>query len=777
MWNDATLSPHGDPEESSATARLGNPGRELRLISRPRLPAAMATRSNLNVVHGPPGIGKTVLLRQWQEQFRDAGHGVACVDAARIDHTPEAFWREVLRSVDPAMVSVDADAPIAQTEFVQALDRTAGNVFILVDNVRDADDFVAQVGIHDVIAASPRVRTVIAARVVSPDLAGASLIGPESLCFIDDEVRRLFELRRVMMSAPGREKFAGALQGWPGLLDVAASALGSGSQGTPFDAAIQAAIDYLAIVMRSDLNPSPVTPFMQSAVPAACLHYAIDIRDWDLATRVITRSWANLCGWHKSLLFKALYAVPRAEIDKKPDTIVVFRLLTSDHPGDEDDIPLPADQDELLRLLETGHRTEVLVQAYTAVTWYRRGRRFGELGDVCDRALVILDAARRDSNPAGHTELALGYLHVGFSHVLLGEFDKAERELKYATRYASVEDSSPVIATASGLLALACAFVGRVDEASHWLHLEEAQSVTGSLTELIRNNAKTARLLVSMENLDNDATLRDYEDLDDPLGEFETWPFIAHALSEWHRIYGDPHANLDMVRLLRAAHGDIDSAGGITPVLLAVIETEALLALGHLGIAKKTIATVDHAYADHVKGRLLIQDGDAAGALALMDVTRWFNRPSGPSLRVERLLVIFMAQDALRNRKAAAEALRQAIAVSEVAGNFRHYARVPMHLLASYADDVPRAQVVIDIVDRSGARVPDEAEFPSSPLSTREVQVIQSLSLNLTYARVAEHLLVSTSTVKTHVARIHKKLGTRERGELLQVAATRGILG
>jgi len=736
----------------------------------------MATRAPLNVVHGPRGIGKTVLLTQWQEQFRAAGHGVVWIDATLVDDTPDAFWREVLRGLDPGKLPVDVDAVQPQAEFVLALAKSTGNILILVDGVRHADDYIDDVGLYEVIASSPRFRIVIASRTVSPDLVGASVIGPESLCFTDDEVRRVLELKGVTVSTPSRKKLAGALRGWPGLIGIAASMLGTGTTDTSFDSAIQAAIDYLSVAMRSDIDPSPVTPFMQSAVPAACLHYAIDIRDWNLATEVVTRSWVNLSSWHKPLLFKAIHTIPRDEIDKNPATRIVFRFLTNSHPNDEDDIPLPAEHEQLLGFLHGGNHLDALVQTYTAVNWYRRGQRFGELSEICDRALIVLDAARQEANPDGRTELALGYLHVGVAHVMLGEFDKAERELKYAARFASADEFSPVVAAAAGFLALTCAFVGRVDDATHWLNMEAEQSVTGSLTPIIRTSAKTARLLVAMENLDKEATMRAYEDLDDPLAECESWPYIAYAVSEWHRIYGDPHANLEMVRMLRSMHRGAGAGVGITPVVLAVMETNALVALGHLEIAKKSIAGVDDVFADHVHGRLLIEDGDPAGALALMDVNRWFEQPSGPSVRVERLLVVFMAHDALRNRRGAAEALRQAIAVSEVAGNFRPYVHVPRSLFTSYAEDVPQVRAVLDITDRSGARIPAAVESPKSLLSTREIDVIKSLSLNPTYARVAEHLFVSTSTVKTHVTSIHKKLGTRERSDLLRVAANLGIL-
>lgn len=774
MWNSRTLFPHGDAEDSPTSARLSTGVHEVTAISRPRLPAAMATRAPLNVVHGPPGIGKTVLLSQWEEQFREAGHEVIWIDAALIEENANGFWREVLRGVDPAKLSVAVDAPKPQAEFALALAKSTGNVLILVDDVRHADDYIDNVGLREVIASSPRFRIVIAARTTSSDLMGASILGPEELCFSGDEVRRVLELKGVQMSAASREKLASVLRGWPGLIDIAATALGGGGHSNAsFDSAIQAAVDYLAVAMRSDVDPAPVTPFMQAAVPATCLNYAVDIQDWALATAVITQSWAHLSGWHKPLLFRALYTIPRAEMDKNADTRMVFRFLTNNHPTDEDEIPLPAEHDQLLGTLYEDNRTKTLVRTYTAVNWYRRGRRFGELSEVCDRALVILDAARRDAHPDGRNELALGYLHVGVAHVLLGEFGKAERELKYATRLAGADAFSPMVAAAAGFLALICAFDGGVDDATHWLKLEAEQSVTGSLD---RSSAKTARLLVAMENLDREATMHECEELDDPLAELESWPFIAYALSEWHRIYGDPHSNLETVRMRRSLHGDSEVAGGITPVLLAVIETNALLALGHLEIAKKAIAGVDHVFADHVKSQLLIKDGDPAGALALMDVNRWFERPSGPSIRVERLLVVFMAHDALRNRRAAAEALRQAIAVSDVAGNFRAYVHVARQLLASYTDEVPRVKAVLDIVDRSGARVEAKLESPKTLLSSREVEVIRSLSLNPTYARVAEDLFVSTSTVKTHVATIHKKFGTRERAELLRMAANLGIL-
>ena len=109
MWNSSVLFPQGDSEGSSSFVHRGAGAGEIKVISRPRLPAAMATRAPLNVVHGPRGIGKTVLLTQWQEQFRAAGHGVVWIDATLVDETPDAFWREVLRGLDPGKLPVDVE--------------------------------------------------------------------------------------------------------------------------------------------------------------------------------------------------------------------------------------------------------------------------------------------------------------------------------------------------------------------------------------------------------------------------------------------------------------------------------------------------------------------------------------------------------------------------------------------------------------------------------------------------------------------------------------------
>ncbi len=357
--------------------------------------------------------------------------------------------------------------------------------------------------------------------------------------------------------------------------------------------------------------------------------------------------------------------------------------------------------------------------------------------------------------------------------MLLGDFDSAERELKFAVEYAGREDYQLVIAVSAGMIALLYSTQGRVMESAHYLEIEARQVVSGPMTKVIRTAGKTARLINAVESLDHDAALRAYEEIDDPLAELETWPFIVYALCLWHRGFGDPHATLDLVHRLRRTEWHDVPDGSISYLMLAGAEACSLLSLGQFDLAYKAVADLDVPMADNMKIRIQIENGDYEWALRKPDLV---NSSNTPSLRVERLLLSFMANDAVRNRSAAAAALRQALAVSDIAGNYREYLYLPLRQLSSYLSEVPGLQLVIEAIETTGIIYEDLSANPAVALSTRELEVVRSLALHPTYAKVAEHLFVSTSTVKTHVASIHKKLGTRQRADLLRVAASHGLL-
>jgi DNA-binding NarL/FixJ family response regulator len=58
------------------------------------------------------------------------------------------------------------------------------------------------------------------------------------------------------------------------------------------------------------------------------------------------------------------------------------------------------------------------------------------------------------------------------------------------------------------------------------------------------------------------------------------------------------------------------------------------------------------------------------------------------------------------------------------------------------------------------------ADSPGNPLSERELDIVRAVAKGRTNQEIAAELFISLSTVKTHITRIHDKLGVRNRVEI-----------
>ncbi|HET6283011.1 MAG TPA: response regulator transcription factor, partial [Polyangia bacterium] len=65
---------------------------------------------------------------------------------------------------------------------------------------------------------------------------------------------------------------------------------------------------------------------------------------------------------------------------------------------------------------------------------------------------------------------------------------------------------------------------------------------------------------------------------------------------------------------------------------------------------------------------------------------------------------------------------------------------------------------------------------PMTQLSRREREVCDLVLRNLTNQDIASTLTISIKTVETHRARINQKLGVHSTGQLMRLAALRGII-
>jgi DNA-binding NarL/FixJ family response regulator len=92
----------------------------------------------------------------------------------------------------------------------------------------------------------------------------------------------------------------------------------------------------------------------------------------------------------------------------------------------------------------------------------------------------------------------------------------------------------------------------------------------------------------------------------------------------------------------------------------------------------------------------------------------------------------------------------------------------------THLDPAVQQRLVAAIVDANPLRSGQTHELPDQ-LTAREVEVLKLIAAGLSNAEIAEALVVSGATVKTHVNRIFYKTGARDRAQAVRYAYQHGI--
>jgi LuxR family maltose regulon positive regulatory protein len=173
---------------------------------------------------------------------------------------------------------------------------------------------------------------------------------------------------------------------------------------------------------------------------------------------------------------------------------------------------------------------------------------------------------------------------------------------------------------------------------------------------------------------------------------------------------------------------------------------------------------------------LHLADGDSRAA---MDVLRPVLDGAVPVLRdvyvVLAVLVDSLARDALGDVGAAEAGIERALEIAEpdallwpfvMIAPTRLLERHPRHRSAHGA----LLQEILLVLGGVDARAPAEA------LSQAELRVLRYLPSNLTAPEIGHELVLSTSTVKTHMRHIYAKLAVHRRSEAVERARALGLL-
>jgi len=134
-----------------------------------------------------------------------------------------------------------------------------------------------------------------------------------------------------------------------------------------------------------------------------------------------------------------------------------------------------------------------------------------------------------------------------------------------------------------------------------------------------------------------------------------------------------------------------------------------------------------------------------------------------------------MAFDALKNHDQALESLKQALSHAESEGYIRSFIDqgIPMEdLLELGIASGIRTAYVTQILTQLQAELPNRgAQSPTGvyhdPLTAREGEVLRLLATELTIPEIADKLVISLGTLRTHIKRIYTKLGVHSRFEAI----------
>lgn len=513
---------------------------------------------------------------------------------------------------------------------------------------------------------------------------------------------------------------------------------------------------------------------LQHSRPGQALAHALDAHDWPLVLEILETSWRALRFTDPPLLHRAFATAP-AEVLTASTRVIALRELIV--PTAETKLAematLPRTAGHLARLGMSEKAQEVLDTGILLTAALRSRGHFGIAADYSDRLRTVAAAARSTRSANGSELFAEVNVNAGISAMLIGDFRSAEHPLR--TAHECIHDAGPVErAAVTGLLALDHALLGEVFLARHWLAEFDLLALGhGPRTRGIRLVAAAARLLTDLDRL-APAPVADPAPHSPGRYPDDLWAFRLYARAQ-HALYlGDPVGMVDRLRRERTAHQDLLGRDAIARPLLEAAEVALLLSAGRADQADQILQRADaHPLLLVPTARLALLRGDAGAAERLAADQTW-EQVATTRDRLEMLLLKAVARHRRGDRAGAVRGLQLADQIATATGLVRPFTTVPRADLDQLADEVPA--IIPRLASRTGWREPYPCAVAVVQLTDREHRVLRQIADGSTLEQVAEQLVVSYNTVKTHVRNIYRKLQAGTRDDAIARARELGLL-
>lgn len=453
---------------------------------------------------------------------------------------------------------------------------------------------------------------------------------------------------------------------------------------------------------------------------------------------------------------------------------------------------------------------EVLVPLAAELLWrgvFERGARAVALARDCD-----IERSR-------HPDLAVRLALVQMLHsTFVGDFDvalqyRAEAQA-YEHRATAVDDWIVTLDT----LAMYChVYLGEFGSSRSLATMLTETAASISITEILCPGVLSQAALVE-GNLDEAGELAGRSVAAAHRLDFDRHFFVFHGLRTTAQLALERRDLAGATELVERA---LNMVSGARPAFnfMAQIDRariwaaagdneQALASLPAARAALKSTRSPLLAEADELEARLRLGLGDAPGALRLSARLPAVRRAvlqvvvalsSGDADEADRNLVgvpvprtrradverqllranVALARSPSQGVRAARHALQTALECGFLQLVIDTAPQLVDHLNAN-PDLYPNAPMLADLMAARLAMKPrsssDRRPAVTSPLTDAELRVIAKLAEDLSYADMADELLVSLNTVKTHLRHAYMKLGVSSRSSAIARASTLGLL-
>jgi LuxR family transcriptional regulator, maltose regulon positive regulatory protein len=506
---------------------------------------------------------------------------------------------------------------------------------------------------------------------------------------------------------------------------------------------------------------------------------AAEAGDWDLASRVLTRSGPSVMLSADSTDVEATLA-GAAPARIGTDAALALALAAARLWQGDADGALPHLECAQFALDGLAGNDRVRAELWLAALRALHRASAAPIDDGwLDRQLAQAGQAHTDPRGPEHEALGVLWLALGFAAMTEFDLQKARSALLRAGSQLS----------AGGLLALR----------------ERGRCWEAVATALYGDLAAAARLVASVTDgpagrdpdlapvlaLARAAVSLGRDDLDDVASQLDRAELAAPA----QRPAGEPSIGL-LAGLLRArlavADGNLTGARGLVrwlsdlaaprgaqgvAAVVALLDAEISLAAGERERARATLTDVagqhstDPAQTQAAidEARLLIADEDDKAALKLVEPV--LAEPAGSCSTIDRiraLLAAAVAHRRLSQAGEAAERLSQALTLAEpedACGPFLLAGPAVRSALTVLISPSNRcAAFAGKILDRFDGRLArPAASQPAALLTDSEMAVLRFLPSHMTNQEIAESLFLSINTIKTHLSSVYRKLGVANR--------------